>query len=264
VSLTADQRLSGPLLKLNRAKFHIQNLDAALKEFSASNPYRIGTKTDPKTGETIYYLTSVDPVPPIISLLVGDALHNLRASLDHLAQQFYFVGSAADVVSPDVSFPIFEDAARYKPGVGGKVKGMRQDAIDFINATKPYHGGDDALWRIHKLNIIDKHRLVLAVHGAPVGTKVDVMELIRRGKANPAAGPVSMNFQMRFFNPKCPLKVGDELFATVGEPDKNMGFAFFVALHEPPIVDAQSVLLVLAELANAVDGILNRARPLLV
>jgi hypothetical protein len=195
--------------------------------------------------------------------LVGDALHNLRSSLDHLAQQFYFVGSSTDVVSPDISFPIFEDAARYNPGIGGKVKGMRQDAIDFIGATKPYRGGNDALWRIHKLNVIDKHRLVLAVHGAPLGTRVDVMDLIRRGKANPDGGPVSMNFQMRFFNPKCPLKVGDELFATVGEPDKNMGFAFLIALHEPPIVDAQSPLLVLAELANTVDGILSRALPLL-
>jgi hypothetical protein len=40
---------------------------------------------------------------------------------------------------------------------------MRQEAIDAIDATKPYAGGNDALWRIHKLNNVDKHRLLITV-----------------------------------------------------------------------------------------------------
>lgn len=36
-------------------------------------------------------------------------------------------------------------------------KGMCPKAIKAIDALKPYKGGNDALWRIHELDNIDKH-----------------------------------------------------------------------------------------------------------
>ena len=41
---------------------------------------------------------------------------------------------------------------------------MRQDAIDAIRALEPYKGGKgENLWVLHRLNNIDKHRLIVTV-----------------------------------------------------------------------------------------------------
>ena len=40
------------------------------------------------------------------------------------------------------------------------MEGMRKQAID---AVKPYKGGNDSLWRLHQLNLADKHRFLITV-----------------------------------------------------------------------------------------------------
>ena len=47
---------------------------------------------------------------------------------------------------------------------------MGQDAEDAISAVEPYEGGKgDLLWRLHRLSIVDKHRLPLAIVGGNLG-----------------------------------------------------------------------------------------------
>src|SRR3954447_19322714 len=40
---------------------------------------------------------------------------------------------------------------------------VRSEAVKAIDALKPYKGGNDLLWRIHELDIIDKHRHLFSV-----------------------------------------------------------------------------------------------------
>jgi hypothetical protein len=83
---------------------------------------------------------------------------NLRSGLDHLAYALFMVGPRGTSGSPakHVYFPISDDSTKYVAESRGKVKGMRRDAIDAINAVKPYKGGNDTLWVLHKLNNVDK------------------------------------------------------------------------------------------------------------
>src|SRR5258705_31662 len=48
-----------------------------------------------------------------------------------------------------------------------KIKGVNQAGVAIFDATKPYKGGDDRLWALHRLNNIDKHRLLLTAGCAP-------------------------------------------------------------------------------------------------
>jgi hypothetical protein len=60
-------------------------------------------------------------------------------------------------------FPIAKDLNAYESSKAGKVKGMRPEAVKAIDALSPYKGGNDPLWRIHELDIIDKHRALFTV-----------------------------------------------------------------------------------------------------
>jgi hypothetical protein len=57
---------------------------------------------------------------------------------------------------------------------------MSATAIAKIDAIRPYKTGNDVLWMRHKLNNIDKHRLLLAVGSRYGGT--DVVSHMRQSR----------------------------------------------------------------------------------
>jgi hypothetical protein len=148
--------------KIERADEHIHEFESELLAFKKTDPYKIGTKHDPQTRRLIYYITKADDVPARLSLIAGDALQNLRTALDYLAWQLV----PASKRSAQTAFPISDDATKYEAEKTRKIKGMAKAAVDAIDATKPYKGGNDTLWRLHRLNNIDKHRLVITVGAA--------------------------------------------------------------------------------------------------
>ena len=84
---TVDERLKHVTLKMKRAKEHITALERELHAFLKSDPYKVGSKRDPKTRKLIYYVTAVESVPDRLLLIAGDAIQNLISALDHLAYQ---------------------------------------------------------------------------------------------------------------------------------------------------------------------------------
>ena len=84
---SVDERLRHVTLKMKRAKEHITALEQELRTFLKSDPYKVGSKHDPKTHKLVYYLMSVESVPDRLSLIAGDAIQNLMSTLDYLAFQ---------------------------------------------------------------------------------------------------------------------------------------------------------------------------------
>ena len=269
----AADPLFGVRSKIERAKQHIVDLDGTLRAFYDSNPYRVSHKRDPQSRKLVYYVKSVEATPPRIALVAGDAIQNLRGSLDHLAYQLLLVGTAGRPTPRQikkVAFPIYDSAAKYVAESPGKVEGMRQDAIDAINAAEPYHGGNgQQLWTIHALNNIDKHRLLIAVGSAFKSVNLGAYMQASMQKLHdslpedhPFQGTVFpvLDFYVRPADRLCPLKVGDELF--IGSPDdevnEKMQFTFDVVLSEPQIVQSEPLIETLHQLANVVDGIVTQ------
>jgi hypothetical protein len=161
--MTAEERLALVRAKIERAEKHIGDLESEIKSFYESKPYVVGTKRDQQSRRLIYHLVSVRDTPVGVAALTGDVLNNLRSALDHLAYQLVLVGTGDVAPTWRVYFPIADDAAKYASHSLAQIKGMRQDAVNAIAAIRPYKGGNDTLWRLHKLNNIDKHRYLVIV-----------------------------------------------------------------------------------------------------
>ena len=90
---------------------------------------------------------------------------------------------------------------------------MRKDAVDAIDAIKPYKGGNDTLWRLHGLNNIDKHRLLITVGLAYRFQSVTPNVLAYLGKVwsgragawpTPESAPYSLiEYERRHSPPEC-------------------------------------------------------------
>jgi hypothetical protein len=162
VPLTAEDRIVLVRVKIQRAKKHLRDLAADLLAARNVRTTVVGTKVDAHTGRTSQGFVTLPRLPIDAVATAGDIVHNLRSALDHLAYQMVIVGSGSEP-SRRVEFPIAKDSATYEAEKARKVKGMRQLAIQAIDNVKPYKGGNDALWKIHELDNIDKHRTLFSV-----------------------------------------------------------------------------------------------------
>ena len=156
-----NPHLLGVCAKVHRAWHHIQDLDRLFDAWLEKKPWKTVTEHDARGRPKGIVLKANHPIPVEASTVAGDALHNMRSALDHLAV-------AAAVRSgrshKGVWFPIVEDRASLPRAMKDKLGKCPQSFKDFVAGLKPYKRGNDVLFDIHRLNIIDKHQML-----APIG-----------------------------------------------------------------------------------------------
>lgn len=255
------------LSKVERANEHILDFERSFTAFRDANPYFVDTKRDPHTRELIYYVRNTVDIPPRFALVAGDAIQNLRSALDHLACQL--VRSNGQIPGKATEFPICRSAKEYKSESTRKVKGVRPDAKEAIDAIEPYKGGrGEELWVLHELNIIDKHRLLVAVGAAFTGMNIG---RFLEGKVRQHFGRQAPRFPdilgilsdaKNSGKPIFPLEAGTVLFvdAPDSEPNQNMEFVTQIAFCEPGVAEGKPILEALHGMANLVQDIVSDFR----
>jgi hypothetical protein len=160
------ERMSGVREKIKRAEKHIEDFKTRLRLFMDSKPYALRVDVEIESANPTVHIIKADPVPPDLLTIAGDAIHNFRSSLDHLACAL--VRAHGNEPSKYVEFPILEGpitTAKIESAFAGKVQGMRENVQDAIRAIHPYQGGNNTLWRLHRLDVIDKHKMLVAALG---------------------------------------------------------------------------------------------------
>jgi hypothetical protein len=233
--------------KLERAKQHILDFERAKKAFIDAKPYRLRLKHDRKTGIWEHRIDALESVPFSLSVIAGDVVHNLRATLDYLVYELIRANGARP--ADNCGFPVFQAARTYrcKGAFRAKVKGMGRNAIKAIRLLKPYKRGNRSLWILHRLDIIDKHRLLLAVTFYHELTTTAPQQV----------GPFIVHCQLE---PKkaARLKLGNVVLRHGGEQDMNPQLALDIAFDEPEIVEGKPVLPLLHQLTDVVENIVNQ------
>jgi hypothetical protein len=255
------------LAKYDWAKKHFDNFEASLEVFKKTSPCGVRREQDPQSGEIVFYALSVPSIPPELLLIAGDAIHNLRSTLDHLAWKL--VEANGSTPTEATSLPIFDTPEKYKTGVARKVKGMGQRAIEKIDRLNPYKGGNNELWTLHKLDIVDKHRLILTMATARFAESATPSERERLADEWVAlrVSPVPTDF-VRGMVPKIAapriVKAGDEIKRIpASEADEDVKFFFDVTLREPGITERMNFYFLFELMRSEVFRILQDFGPLL-
>jgi len=74
------QLLHGPLLKLDRAQHHIDDLKAQVDAFLAGKPFTLIIQMRSNPGKLALRVKRDRAIPESFSLIIGDAVHNLRST----------------------------------------------------------------------------------------------------------------------------------------------------------------------------------------
>jgi hypothetical protein len=129
------------------------------------NSYSTVVEPHPKFGyQAIKYDVEefIEVATKNIALLLGDALHNLKSALDY-AWIATLERNAPSAIGDKTQFPaygsrdILESALRKT-----KIDVLSPALFDLmLTEIKAYSGGNDAIWDVKQLNILDKHKLLL-------------------------------------------------------------------------------------------------------
>jgi hypothetical protein len=201
---------------------------------------------DPNSPDPIVYVAKADPVPPEMLCVVGDAIHNLRSALDHLACALIYVNGSKP--SPKVEFPILDGpitTAKREARFAGKVEGMRKEVIDAIRDIKPYQGGNDALWRVHRLDVIDKHDVLIG----GIGNITAVNSL--------SMGHWEGNRWLNFSKVPAVLEQGNKFKFVGANVCKDTPFVAEVVFNEPDVAEGYPVIFGLAQFRTAVMKVIS-------
>jgi hypothetical protein len=231
-----------PKLKIKRAKQHITEFDDAINAFVKTDFYRlaIDKETD---GSHILRFQMTAEVPCEIPLIIGDAVHNLHSALDLAACEM--VTMTGKRPSNQLYFPFGETRRDLETTLNKEIKAAGTDIVNLIlDVIKPYKGGNDPLYALHRLDIDDKHRILIPT--------ISIASLVN---VNVRAGPITMN--------DCTLSVGPggilNLLQMPG-PFEMQGSGkpiFSVLFDKGQIFEGQPIVPTLHQLSEIVSGVIE-------
>jgi len=250
--------------KIDRAKEHIGALEAAIDSFRQTQPFTVITEDDHSGPDRLQ--ARIDgkpkPIPSDVALALGDAVHNLRTSLD------YFACAVVPTVGNDTGFPISrrrqQTAHDRNSLVGSKMNGCTKPLRAAVLALRPEPGGaEEYLWSLNELDVVDKHRLLLTVGLAYRSFTFDAAAMLR-GLADftkdlPPA-PLSLRPADRY-----PVDENAVLFRAPRDFFEKTGgvtFNFEAAFGEPQTLQGKPLVPTLHELVGNVEGLLQTLAPL--
>ncbi len=249
------------MAKLERAEEHIFKLQEFWRSFVDGGAYPIKSQDTPDAAYRMFYLDSAAPIPVDVPLLAGDAIQNLRSSLDHLAYRLVCVGTKSPGPFDRIYFPIAELPKEFKARIRAIKKCLTPDAEKALAEVKAYPGGPgEFIWQLHQLNNIDKHRLLLtiAVQNRLHSMSPSEIAKIRR-QFNLSDIPESHDARLflKSGTRRLDLKAGDVLdIFPMAEVHDNMHFPIEIAFGEPQIVKGKPVIETLHQAASLIRNML--------
>jgi len=166
-------------LKFKRAQHHMVDIRREARRYAHSRPYRTVPIRQPHSYDSIhrYRLDIIEQPDPMIAIMLGDFIHNLRSALDHVVVAATHPRSKRT----DAGFPIstenlwardtnrryiFRDAERRKSFLRA-IDGLPPKAQAIVIRAQPYQLPDRAqesiLAIISRLENADKHRELITI-----------------------------------------------------------------------------------------------------
>jgi len=268
--VASDHPLTGTWVKIERAGKHIIDFHAAQQAFLDSYPVAFTHDDEPdSTGHYNVRIADIKPVPPELSLILGDAIHNLRSALDLLACQLIKLRSN-DHNCKNIYFPILDSAKDFIKALKKNEEDfelMGEFAINILTQLQPYRGGKGhKLWMLHRLDIQDKHRLLIVVLPSINGWRRQIEDrtpnsLNLRGKRFVDA-EISISFEGLLI-PKAGITI-DRIPASIF-PDGVFRVGYKIegemAFNEPEIIKGESAFSTLRNIYDAVIETIRQFEP---
>jgi hypothetical protein len=253
------ERVIGSVEKFKRAEGLYEELHEVLSLYAQTRPFELEPDEDTETGDLRLRIRIREQPPIQTSVWIGDVVHNTRTALDYAAGALV----EKEGGNPEyAAFPIVEREEKYDQRAEWCLPGA-PNARAAVKALAPWPGGDNDLWWLHRLDIIDKHRLLV-----PVGAVHSIVGLGMTYTGDVFDEPVTFPIVPLYPTERPLLTDGDVVFtaqkaAREPNPDVQTNFElhFDVAFGEVEVASGEPVLRTLRRLMDHTREVLERVLP---
>lgn len=166
-------------LKVKRAQKHMVDINREALRYASAHPYEFTRFQYPHTQRKVGYRLRITEQPdPMIAVMLGDFLHNLRTALDYVLvacvprqrqKSASFPILSADIFAKDSSGNFVVNDTEGREHFETAIKGLCPEALALIVSLQPYHREAIAylsiLGIISRLENADKHRQLIIIGG---------------------------------------------------------------------------------------------------
>lgn len=245
--ITENDVFREPKLKIEWANHHITALKNTLNTFVQTDFYRVsieedvainGVRRNPPIDKVTIEITR--DAPSEIPLIIGDVIHNLRSSLDIAICEM--IEGLGGTLHDHTHFPIRDTREEVVRAIhNGAIRGATTDIETILlEIMHPYKGGNDILYAVHSLDIMDKHRKIIPTYAVSPIMFADEGVIIGGQTIEPPTGRTILTALRRG-------TVKEEYVFSGMKPKNNRQPMLFVYLndltHRPPGQDVIQMLL---------------------
>ncbi len=244
--------------KTLRAREHILELQKSLARWRTENNFSYDTEETIERDGYLRLSTKLRikrPIPLEWATLIGDALQNMRAGLDHLAYAMVDRSNLTKAQLRDIQFPIggYADIEAYEAELQRK-QHFTQGVREFLVGLRPFKAGDLRYWHLNEMAKIDRHRILLTtlagIREAYRDFRYDENGMVLK-QYDPARSFATIWDSARPDQP-IPVHDGMEIVRETMPVGETSGFTWGINLEllfdEPNILSHEAVLDVLEEL----------------
>lgn len=248
--------LDGVEIKIDRAYVHTTELHDSFRRVFPRGTCETIVEVHDEGRRHVYRANSPPPPDPYWGAIAGDAIHNLRVALDHLAHQLVLLGGRQP--STSTAFPIERRRPRRlwgAPALPTIKPAVSKEIREILDSVQPYDRRH-AYWLnfLRDLDNIDKHRVIVAVSmvSGAHGTTYDPDHPPPESETKWTRRPLVHNEVIGVIIYKTPLS----------QADPNLQFMPHVAFGDRQPLGGQHVIGSLHELRWRTEAIIDLFRPM--
>ena len=169
--------IDGVRAKMLRAQQQLTCLEGDITRYGQFVEGQICHEVDVAAGRQTWVYRGENDVPVEFSVRVGEVIHNLRSSLDHLITQLVLENGQQPTTRN--AFPIFRSKEQYEKDAKRMLQGLHEAARTRIESLQPFkkHGFiGSQLWMLHCLSNVDKHLCLNMTSTYMRGPQVEIEE----------------------------------------------------------------------------------------
>jgi hypothetical protein len=231
-----------PMRRIARAKEKIPEMLADWQTFLSSNPYAYSVDPDPVTGNRLYKVKLVKPLPPVLADLAAEAIEALRSALDKAS---YAAAECSGKINPkSCYFPIAGSSVELEGVIERRCKDVPLNIVALFRMIEPHKNGNNLIWALNRACNTSKHALL-----RPIGMAVGEVQMSNLRVEGDFALP---NFSWD--------SKKNELLLAIAGPDTNFTFEncsvrFYLGFGDVEFIANEDAPSVLEELTNEVERI---------
>jgi hypothetical protein len=146
-------------VRIDRAKKHLNDLEAEIDQFFAKNPYTPIVEPDPDGVHQIHKLKFTQRFPFIWRILSTEIVEHLRSALDHATWATVYLKTGNPNLE-QAAFPFAKTATDLDNSMRRRSKDVPTEIQALLRTFQPYEGGNDILYFLNNLCNLSKHALI--------------------------------------------------------------------------------------------------------